>query len=295
MFKTKLQIVQPKNFNFRRTVLSHGWYSLPPFALDKENWILERVFALAGAQPFLAQIYETENKIEIAIEESLSPENAERLKRLVRHVLQLDENFTGFYDLVKGEPDFAWIAASGAGRLLRSPTVYEDLVKSICTTNCSWALTQKIIVNLVEKLGQPTGSKTRKNFPTAEAMSSQTIDFYKTEIRAGYRSDYLLELAERVASGELVVEDWLKSDLSTAELKKQIKQVKGVGDYAAENLLKLINRYDGLALDSWLRAGFAKKHNRGETAPDKQISEHYERFGRWRGLALWCEMTKDWL
>ena len=38
---------------------------------------------------------------------------------------------------------------------------------------------------------------------------------------------------------------WLTSDLPTAELLKQIKGVKGAGDYAAENLLKLLGRYDG--------------------------------------------------
>src|SRR5260370_35068872 len=37
---------------------------------------------------------------------------------------------------------------------------------------------------------------------------------------------------------------------------KVMKGVKGVGPYAAENVLKLLGRYDGLALDSWTRAKF---------------------------------------
>lgn len=74
-----------------------------------------------------------------------------------------------------------------------------------------------------------------------------------------------------------------------------MKGVKGVGDYAAENLLKLVGRYDGLALDSWLRAGFIQKHNKGRACSDKKITRHYARFGSWRGLALWCDMTRDWI
>jgi 3-methyladenine DNA glycosylase/8-oxoguanine DNA glycosylase len=74
-----------------------------------------------------------------------------------------------------------------------------------------------------------------------------------------------------------------------------MKRVKGVGDYAAENLLKLLGRYDGLALDSYLRMRFSKIHNNGEGCLDKQIYRHYERFGTWRGLALWCDMTRDWM
>ena len=74
-----------------------------------------------------------------------------------------------------------------------------------------------------------------------------------------------------------------------------MKGVKGVGDYAAENMLKLIGRYEGLALDSWVRAKFARMHNKGRAADDKKIARYYARFAPWQGLALWCDMTRDWL
>jgi 3-methyladenine DNA glycosylase/8-oxoguanine DNA glycosylase len=126
-------------------------------------------------------------------------------------------------------------------------------------------------------------------------MAKMTPDFYRNEIRAGYRSEYLAELAEKVASGKLDPEAWLTSDMPTGELKKEMKGVKGVGDYAAENLMKLVGRYDGLALDSWLRSQFYKKHNAGEVCEDKIINEFYEKYGDWRGLTIWCEMTERWL
>jgi len=28
---------------------------------------------------------------------------------------------------------------------------------------------------------------------------------------------------------------------------------------------------------------------------DEAIARRYRRFGEWRGLALWCDLTKDWL
>jgi 3-methyladenine DNA glycosylase/8-oxoguanine DNA glycosylase len=82
--------------------------------------------------------------------------------------------------------------------------------------------------------------------------------------------------------------------LPTDELKKEMKKVKGVGDYAAENLLKLLGRYDGLALDSWLRSQFYKIHNNEKVCSDHKIERHYERFGSWRGLVMWCDMTERW-
>jgi N-glycosylase/DNA lyase len=151
-----------------------------------------------------------------------------------------------------------------------------------------------MVTGLVENLGSE-GSDGRRTFPSAQAMALMPVKFFTDEVRAGYRAPYLKELADRVASGELDVEAWLTSDLTTTELIKEIKRVKGAGDYAAENLLKLIGRYDGLALDSWTRAKFFKVRNNGRKATDKKIACYYSRFNEWRGLALWCDVTQDWL
>jgi N-glycosylase/DNA lyase len=209
-------------------------------------------------------------------------------------MFRLDDDLKPFYQIISTEPEFDWIAEQGAGRLLRSPTVFEDLVKMICTTNCSWALTQKMVTGLVNELGTASDDG-RRSFPAAEVMARESIAFYRDKIRSGYRAPYLHELAQRVASRELDVENWLSSEASLADLMKEMKSVKGVGNYAAENLLKLIGRYDGLALDSWTRAKFAQMRNRGRNTSDKKIVRFYARFNSWRGLVLWCDMTREWL
>lgn len=304
----QLTIKTPLDFNFRRTVLSHGWCALPPFELDRNSWVLTRVLDGAGAKPITVRVSPGKRQIKIETSRPVGARAEEKIIRDVRHMLRLDDDLAGFYGAMSADPDFAWITTEGAGRLLRSPTVFEDLVKMICTTNCSWALTEKMVNGLVNELGR-TSDDGRKSFPTAEIMAEQSIDFYRDKIRAGYRSAYLKELAERVATGEIDVESWLgkrhrgsnstvsedSESLPLDELLKRMKSVKGVGDYAAENLLKLIGRYDGLALDSWTRAQFAKARNHGRAASDKKIMRFYSRFNSWRGLALWCDMTRDWL
>lgn len=286
----------PANFHFRRTVLSHGWYSLLPFELDRERWRLTRVFA--GREltaPVSATVSEENGRLKINVEaETISPTEKKKIVNDVRHIFRLDDDLSDFYALVGANPEFAWIAETSAGRILRSPTVFEDLVKTICTTNCSWALTEKMVTNLVENLGE-TAADGKRAFPTPEAMAEKDADFYKNEIRVGYRAPYFAELARAVASGKLDPEAWLTSRLPAADLKKQIKRIKGVGDYAAENLFKLIGRYDGLALDSWLRAQFYKKRNGANVCKDSHIKQFYEHFGQWRGLAMWCDMTENWL
>jgi N-glycosylase/DNA lyase len=287
-------IATPKNFSFKRTVISHGWCQLLPFALDEDKWILSRVIDLGDKPPVTITMNGRKGQVVLNLSRRLTKTETAKVFRDARHILRLDDDLQPFY-LATGEvPDFAWIAEQGAGRMLRSPTVFEDLVKMICTTNCSWSLTEKMVTGLVGSLGRDT-SDGRRSFPTPEAMASMPVEFYVDEVRAGYRAPYLKELADRVASGELNVEAWLTSPLSTAELAKAIKGVKGAGNYAAENLLKLLGRYDGLALDSWTRAKFFKVRNNGRKANDKKIERYYSRFKEWRGLALWCDVTRDWL
>ncbi len=290
----ELKISTPSNFSFRRTVASHGWYQLPPFALDTEKWELSRVIDVGQKAPATVFLNKRKNYVRVTTSRTLTKTESAKVLRDARHVLRLDDDLQDFYSITSNDPEFSWIGTQGAGRLLRSPTVFEDLVKMICTTNCSWALTLKMVRGLVENLGRESNDG-RRSFPNAQTLASMPAKFFVDDVRAGYRAPYLKELADRVASGELDVEAWISSELPTRELLKQMKGVKGVGDYAAENLIKLLGRYDGLALDSWTRARFYELRNNGRKANDKKIARYYARFNEWRGLALWCDVTRDWL
>jgi len=289
----EIKIPVPSTFSFRRTVISHGWCELLPFAVDREKWQLTRVIDLVERAPVTVTMNATKRSVRLITSRVLGKRETSEVVSATRHILRLDDDLDHFYRATNADLEFEWIARQGAGRMLRSPTVFEDLVKMICTTNCSWALTQKMVTGLVQNLGREAKDG-RRTFPTPEAMALMPEKFYVNEVRAGYRAPYLKELADRVASATLNVEEWLASPLTTADLVKQIKSVKGAGDYAAENLLRLLGRYDGLALDSWTRAKFFKVRNNGRKASDKKIARYYSRFKEWRGLVLWCDMTRDW-
>ena len=289
---TELFLQTPETFSFRHTVYSHGWSDLAPFDLDSDRWRLRYVFTdIGSSKPVSAVISERASGLNIEVSSKRFDE--QKLIGQVRHILRLDDPLEDFYDLTDREDRLKWISNLKAGRLIRSPTVFEDLIKTLCTTNCSWALTKNMVRNLVENLGEPATGGGR-SFPTPKALASVSEKFYRDEIRAGYRSPYFVEIAEAIAGGKIDPESWLTTDMPSEDLKKEIKSLKGFGDYAADNLLKLLGRYNGLALDSWLRSQFYKKHNREKVCADKKIERHYTKFGSWKGLAIWCDMTERW-
>ena len=193
----EISIATPSDFSFKRTVISHGWCQLAPFKMDMDKWVLSRTLDLSGRQPVTLAIRGTKGKLKITTPRQLRESAQKQVIRDVRHMLRLDDDMADFYRVLAKDPDFDWIPGQGAGRLLRSPTVFEDLVKMICTTNCSWALTKKMVTGLVENLGRES-SDGERTFPTPEAMALMPLKFYVNEVRAGYRSSYLKQLADRV-------------------------------------------------------------------------------------------------
>src|SRR6185503_1391859 len=166
------------------------WCELLPFAFDETTWSLVRVLDLTDTAPVTLKIKGTTRAIKVNTSRRLSRKHQAEVVGHVRHMFRLDDEIGIFYKLVAGDIDFDWIPTQGAGRLLRSPTVFADLVKMICTTNCSWALTEKMVTGLVQNLGRQANDG-RRTFPTPEAMALMPLRFYRDEIKAGYRSEYL--------------------------------------------------------------------------------------------------------
>ena len=96
--------------------------------------------------------------------------------RIVPEAFRLDEDLSAFYASVAADGDLSW-CTTGAGRMLRAPTVFEDVVKTICTTNCTWAATVRMVSALVHELGDVVdelGARVRRpGAPLRVAVAAQ--------------------------------------------------------------------------------------------------------------------------
>ncbi len=284
----------PHGFSFWRTVFSHGWCALPLFHVDKAERRFRAVIPKGGDFVEIA-LCEDEGLLRVSVGGGSSHQQQETrdMTQQISSMLRMGESFDQFYAEAKRHPQYRWIAVKGAGRLLRCPTVFEDVVKMICTTNCSWALTEIMVDALVTKLGTNLHGDVF-SFPAPEAIASHSESFLRKEIHCGYRAPYLLELSRKILEGKISIEEWRTSAAPTEELFKLVGTVKGVGPYAAGNILKLLGRYNYLGLDSWCRRTFFEMFTKGRKVKDSTIEKHYAAFGKWRGLFLWMDVTKDW-
>jgi 3-methyladenine DNA glycosylase/8-oxoguanine DNA glycosylase len=291
-----MTITPSSNFDLHSTIHSHGWYDLPPFRTNEQKNELQTIISLSKQKHVHIRIREVNSVIDIVPMNKtvrLSKMEKEKIKNIVRSILRIDEQLAEFYLLCKKEKHLRWVPKRYAGRILRSPTVFEDVVKMMFTTNCSWALTKIMTEHLTRKLGVKTDDDVF-SFPSPETIAKKTERWLRKEISCGYRAPYLLKLCRDISNKKIDVESFRNSELSTDDLYGKLCSIKGIGHYAAGNILKLIGRYDYLGIDSWVRKRFSKLHKNGRNVSDASIEEHYNRYGRWRGLICLMEVTADW-
>ena len=97
----------------------------------------------------------------------------------------------------------------------------------------------------------------------------------------------MLELARAVDSGELDLEALKRTELPTPELRKRLLSLKGVGGYAAGNLLNLLGRYDFLPVDSWALKMVSQEWHDGQAVTPADVEAAFAAWGEWKGLAYW--------
>ena len=285
-----------------RTLASHGFHDLAPASLDEGARTLAVTLRMPRGKPRRISIAQGPRRTARVRTVGSPPSAATRasIATQVARILHLDHDLAPFYAIAAEDPDLTW-ATTGAGRMLRSPTVWEDVIKTLCTTNCSWGLTVSMVRGLVTALGEvPVGSRDPLHaaFPTPEAMASQDERFFRDVVRAGYRAPSFVRLAQIVASGELDLETLgaaSRAELPDADVEAQLLALPGIGPYATAHVMMTLGRNGQLILDSWTRPTYMRLSGARRQPTDAQIRRRFRRYGVDAGLAFWLFVTRDWV
>jgi N-glycosylase/DNA lyase len=289
--------------HLERTINSHGLADLPPMNVDDGGRALVVTLALRNSKPRTVRIERASRRhASVSVLGRAPSERGQaEIETAVRHVLRMDEDLSELYELCAADPDMHWVS-EGAGRMIRSQTVFEEVVKTICTTNCTWSATRRMVGAIVGELGERAVGDRRDAphghaFPSPEKMASVEPSFYREVARAGYRDRYFVELAASVANGELDLESWGRAgrdELPDGDLYKMLLGLPGVGPYAAAHIMMMMGRYSKLILDSWTRPTFARLTGRKKVT-DATIERRFRRYGPYAGLAFWLFLTREWV
>lgn len=275
-------------FSLSSVARSHGWIQLAPFSSIDYTGDFAYILQLETGRVVEIGVQEAPGGVIVEAGGSLDAAEQTELSNKVAWMLGLDQDFTTFYNLAQAEPKLAQAVKEAKGRILRSATLFEDVIKTILTTNTLWAATIRMNRNLVEQFGSPLPTDTvRYAFPTPERLAATDETSLRSLTRLGYRAPYVLNLARLVASGELDLEAYKTADIPTLELRKQLLAIKGIGPYAAANLLMLLGHYDFIPVDSWAMKMVSHEWHNDEPVSKAQVEAAFEPWGQWKGLAYW--------
>lgn len=308
--KTTIRVPAP--FSLKATGISHGWHECNPISWCDAGQTLQ-IIERQGNEAFRISVRQTNS----ADKRKASRNDAARVSltitwdrpggtniapdlvtNRVRRMLKIDHDLSEFHDLCRKHKLLRPVPLLGAGRLLNSSTMMENVIKAICATNVNWTQAVKMI-NRLSQLGPHVPHYRNLNaWPTPKEILKAGEDYLLEICRVGYRADAILGFCDDVARGrrnlEPLFESSQKDDVPSEELLSELLAVKGIGPASAHFLLTCLGRYDRLSIDSATIYHAQHTHFNGKKPTPKQIEALYAPYGRWKNLVYWFENWMTW-
>ncbi|MEZ0286149.1 MAG: DNA-3-methyladenine glycosylase [Thermoleophilia bacterium] len=268
--------------------MSHGWFQTAPFDWDARAGVLRRAEAL-GDGPVDLAMSDAPGGVRVAASRPLGADERDAAAARVGRMLQLDADLTGFPEAAEAvDPDLARdLAAYGAGRMLAGPSLYEDVVKSICGTNTTWR--QAVVtINRIAALG-PDGA-----FPEPAGLLRAGEDWLRGEARVGYRAASILGAARAAIDGTLAE---IEADSAAADgerVNARLQELAGVGPATAGFLVLLMGHFDRPAVDSATLRVAANAWFDGRRPTRREVLDRVAPAGDFAGLVLAWSTLRAW-
>ena len=279
---------------------SHGWFDLAPFRLDRNTLSLG-----------LTLKDQTEDgEFIISVEEmgvfcEVVHGNDMNVVSIAEKCLSLDIDLSEFYEVISADEKYTWIIDGGFGRYLRSPTLYEDCVKIVATTNTSWKNTKMIIDNLIDNYGDIINST--KIFPDPSILASIPEQELKAKTKCGYRASSFQDIAKNAINEPtfFLGDDW--KGFQSKDFFDRLLKIRGMGPGSASYLCRIYGKPYIYSIDSWVAKrcdemmglNYRKKDKAGKEKPDleryeKFAKERYAHFKEYGPSVFWFEISRYW-
>jgi 3-methyladenine DNA glycosylase/8-oxoguanine DNA glycosylase len=283
-------------FGLFATAVSHGWYQTEPFRwLPREN-ALVRAERLHDGRVMLVRLQEEKPSrshavlaVDVTGEGAGDPGVAAEMVRRMAVIVRADQDLRDFFALCRQEPSLRAVPRFGAGRCMRAPSLWEDVIKTVLSTNVNWR--QAVVMsNRLSQIGDAApGEHGLRAWPTPGQVVRAGETFLRDTVRAGYRAPYIMELARAQKSGALDLDslDAASTSMSEKELYAALVGLRGIGKSSAHFLMNLLGHYDHVPVDSATYAYAKRVFFGGKRPTEKQIRRRFAKFGKWQSLVYW--------
>ncbi|MCX7012031.1 MAG: hypothetical protein NTW86_05610 [Candidatus Sumerlaeota bacterium] len=206
----------------------------------------------------------------------MSDEGRRSIRSQIRRMLCLDIDYAPFQRTCAKHPELRFVHQRRCGGMLRCPAAFEDLIKTVCTTNCDWRNTER----MCEALCQLNCGA----FPTPQVLLRHSESKLIQRVPLGYRAKTVLQIAQLFYEDEPPLDQWVKAgDFET--IKGFLRGIHGVGPYSVNHMLVLLGYYGEIPVDSEVLKYIAKIHFQNQRITSREAAVPYAEYGEFRFLA----------
>jgi 3-methyladenine DNA glycosylase/8-oxoguanine DNA glycosylase len=247
----KIFLPIPESYSFESLCKNSLWVQIPPFGYHPRSKTLVALHDL-GTTVCQTRTSIQGKRLQVMWESSkkLDPEEKNLLLIQMRRILALDWNLKPFFDTVRQELGLAWIAEKRQGWFLRSTSFFEDVVKALLFSNVTVEQGKVMLQRLIAEFGKPAPAGMKgKTFPSPIALLNAGVSVLREKIKAGYKSQTIVEVAHRFLKGDLQEGNLIHTPL--VELKRKLLSLQGISPYFVQYLMILLGRFEAIFLKGY--------------------------------------------
>nr|GMC52807.1 DNA-3-methyladenine glycosylase [Ipomoea batatas] len=319
--------VNGNTFKLEKATCNHGFFMMAPNHWDTLTKTFTRPLRLTTSLSVTVSVSKppTQNQLLLKIHHAtlLSPEDQHAIKAQVARMFRLsvvDENaIQEFHKLHLDARNQEF------GRLFRSPSLFEDIVKTLLLCNCNWQRSLEMAKALckfqyeldkgvlVKRNGGTWRRKQRSvveacslglgNFPSCEeiALLSESDELNKF-CNLGYRARFILRLAQHIVSGKLQLQKYEMMKMNdntktTTQIMASLQTIKGVSKFASANIMMCLGYYQFIPCDTETIRHLKEFHGIKDcckTSVASNVKMLYEPYSPFNCLAYWFELVKEY-
>ncbi|KAL0420220.1 UNVERIFIED_CONTAM: hypothetical protein Slati_3044900 [Sesamum latifolium] len=311
-----------ENFKLENAVCNHGFFMMPPNRWIPTHKSLTRPLRLSNHtnslnvsitqppnQQFLLITPQPQQHVQHHPPPHFSNQDRQAIRAQVVRMLRIsakDEKMVEEFHRI--HPD---AKKSGFARIFRSPTLFEDIVKSILLCNCAWGRSlemAKALCDLQQHCGkkgtkrkrrrsgdgskgvEDDGGRMSRNFPTPKEIAHLDEETLNRHCNLGYRAAIILDVARNIENGSLNLEDFESDDASW--IRHRLLKIKGFGPFTVANIMMCLGFYQNIPVDTETFKHLEEVHGKTGLSAKTQtqvIAEIYDKYDPFQCLAYWME------